>query len=59
MGMHYVIADCGDSCMMQVRRAESPEINFDLGGQVESEKASEIQVICPPEGNHLVYRGGS
>ncbi|PQQ16649.1 uncharacterized protein Pyn_26899 [Prunus yedoensis var. nudiflora] len=34
-----------------VRRAESPEINFDLGGEVESEKASEIQVICPPEGN--------
>ncbi|XP_068308294.1 G-patch domain-containing protein 1 [Pyrus communis] len=30
-----------------VRRAASPEINFDLDGEVGSDKASEIQVIFP------------
>ncbi|KAM1563731.1 hypothetical protein ACFX10_038113 [Malus domestica] len=30
-----------------VRRAASPGINFDLDGEIESDKASEIQVICP------------
>ncbi|TQE07016.1 hypothetical protein C1H46_007406 [Malus baccata] len=30
-----------------VRRAASPGINFDLDGEVESDKATEIQVICP------------
>lgn len=44
LGMHFVIADCGYACILQVKRAASPEINY---VDDESEKASEIQVICP------------
>ncbi|KAB2608677.1 hypothetical protein D8674_011845 [Pyrus ussuriensis x Pyrus communis] len=41
-----------------VRRAASPEINFDLDGEVGSDKASEIQVIFP-EGllTHEKFKG--
>lgn len=44
LGMHFVIADCGMPAYYKVKRAASPEINY---VDDESEKASEIQVICP------------
>lgn len=52
IGTHFVITDCDFTCILQIRRAASPEINFDLDGEVGSDKASEIQVIYP-EGNNL------